>query len=126
MFVAGVTIVVLALVITVAKEFIDKSKWSHTKKLIWTALVALVASSGAIFTVSRAISAEKRAAATAVQINRLAEETGHNGGSNVRSRDRFPVVAMARETPLKKLCRRKSLNDESPRGGSPRPDRRSG
>jgi hypothetical protein len=60
-FIVWITIVVMAVVIAVAKEFIDKSKWSKRSKLAWTALVAIVASAGAIFTVTRAISSEQAA-----------------------------------------------------------------
>jgi len=40
MLLVAIAIAVMAAVITIAKEFIDKSKWSHQRKLAWSAFVA--------------------------------------------------------------------------------------
>jgi hypothetical protein len=62
MFVIWVAIVVMAVVITVAKEFIDKEAMGRCATLAWSTLVITVASAGGIFTVTRAISSERKLA----------------------------------------------------------------
>lgn len=65
MLLVAIAIVVMAAVITIAKEFIDKSKWSHRRKVAWSAFVAVIAAGGAILTVQRALSGERSARALA-------------------------------------------------------------
>lgn len=65
MLLVAIAIAVMAAVITIAKEFIDKSKWSHRRKLAWSAFVAVIAAGGAILAVQRVLSGERSARALA-------------------------------------------------------------
>jgi len=65
MLLVAIAIAVMAAVITIAKEFIDKSKWSHQRKLAWSAFVAVIAAGGAIFAVQHVLSGERSARALA-------------------------------------------------------------
>ena len=55
MFWLWVTAVALAVLNTIAKEFVDKQSMSKRARLGWSALIVVVASVGGILTVRRAV-----------------------------------------------------------------------
>ena len=63
MFWIWVAVITLAVLNTIAKEFIDKQSMGKPAKLFWSALVVVAASVGGTLTVSRAVSSGRALAA---------------------------------------------------------------
>lgn len=69
MFSLWVTVIALALLNTIVKEFIDRQKISRRARLGWSSLVVVVAAVGAVLTVSRAVASGQALSAINAKIS---------------------------------------------------------
>src|SRR5260370_17541263 len=84
MFVVWIAVVGLAVLNTIAKEFVDKQGMSKRARLAWSTLIVVIVSVGGILTVTRAVASAKALAAVAAkypypgvtQVQRLALNEG--------------------------------------------------